>query len=265
VASERRTSAWTEYRIREELEVFLRGRDEWPSYREFQRAGLKSLRDHVTHEGGAERWAKELGVKYVEHRPGYAPIWTEERIRTDLRRYLAGRREWPSREQFERDGLKLLRDAVNRTGGPDRWAGEFALARPNRLSGTRRGWTPEIVEAKLRQLIGDGRDWPSRREFHAAGLGSMLTSIYLHEGPDYWATRLGVKRRPAFAGQRPRIWTDERIREDLEKFCAGRHVWPTEREFIAAGRQALYQAASRRGGIPSWATALGLPRRRIRS
>ncbi len=28
----------------------------------------------------AARWAQEIGVQYVEHPPGYRPIWTEERI-----------------------------------------------------------------------------------------------------------------------------------------------------------------------------------------
>jgi hypothetical protein len=79
-----RSSVWTEARIREELRRFLKGRTVWPTYRDFQRAGLKALRDNVTRHGGAERWAKEMGVRYVRHRPGYAPVWTEERIRGEL-------------------------------------------------------------------------------------------------------------------------------------------------------------------------------------
>ena len=73
---------WTEYRIRVELGRFLKGRTVWPPYREFQRAGLRTLRDTITRRGGARRWAQIMGVRYVDHRPGYAPIWTEERIRT---------------------------------------------------------------------------------------------------------------------------------------------------------------------------------------
>lgn len=178
---------------------------------------------------------------------------------------MAGRKQWPSREQFERDGQKLLRDAVNRTGGPDRWATEFGLPRPNRLSGIRRGWTPELVETELKKLIGGGRRWPSRREFQAAGLSSMLSSIYTHEGPEYWAQRIGVEQHPGFARTRQGFWTEDRIREELERFCAGRENWPTEREFVSADQRALYAAASRNGGIARWAAALGLPRRRNRS
>jgi hypothetical protein len=264
MASERRTSGWTEYRIREELEAFLRGRAVWPSYREFQRAGLKSLRDQVTHQGGAEQWAEEMGVRYVRHRPGYAPIWTEERIREELTDYLAGREVWPSRLEFERDGHTLLRSAVNRTGGPDRWAPEFGLTRATRLSGVRRGWTPELVEAELRKLIGDGTAWPSVREFRRAGLYSMLTSIYQHEGPEYWAARMGVAKRAGFRRPRRPVWTRRRIRDELRRFCAGRDWFPTEREFVDAGLSTLYRAASRNGGIPYWAGRLKLPRGRRR-
>ena len=81
----RRAGTWPEDRIRRELRRFMSGRTEWPPYREFQRAGRKALRDNITHNGGARRWAEEIGVRYVEHRPGHAPIWTEERIREDLR------------------------------------------------------------------------------------------------------------------------------------------------------------------------------------
>ncbi|HTT31154.1 MAG TPA: hypothetical protein VMG37_22250, partial [Solirubrobacteraceae bacterium] len=120
----RRGSGWTEERIREELRSFLADRTEWPTYREFERSGLKALRDAVTRAGGARRWARKMGVRFVRHPPGYAPVWTEKRIRRDLAKYLARRSAWPSRAEFEQDGLTHLRNAVNRTGGPDRWAAE---------------------------------------------------------------------------------------------------------------------------------------------
>ena len=246
------------------LAQFLRDQTQWPTYRDFERAGLKSLRDKVTHQGGARHWAQRLGVSYVEHPPGHAPIWTDDRIRNDLRSYLAAKAQWPSRKQFERDGHKPLRDAVNRTGGPDRWAAEFGLPRSTLLSGTRRAWTPEVIETRLRELIGNGRRWPSRDAFYSVGLGGMLASIYTHEGPAYWAKRLGVEMRSGYMRPRPRRWTEDRIRDELTRFCAGREAWPTEREFIAAGKRPLYSAASRNGGVARWAAELGLPRHRSR-
>jgi hypothetical protein len=190
-------------------------------------------------------------------------VWTDERIYRDLQSYLNGRRVWPSREEFERDGLTSLRNAINRTGGPDRWAREFGLPRQNRLSGIRRGWTTDLIEGELTELIGDSPTWPTRREFNAAGLARLLSAIYAREGPDYWARQFNVQRRRGDS-RRPRHWTDERIRQELEQFCVGRAVWPAEREFLNAGLGSLYRAASRSGGIPHWADVLGLPRQRVR-
>ena len=255
-------SNWTDDRIRDELRQFLGNRTEWPTYRDFQRSGLKRLRDAVTRTGGAEHWAHELGVRFVRHRPGYPTIWTEERIRRDLRKYLRRKKAWPSRQEFEQDGLTELRNAVNRTGGPDRWATEFGLRRRDRRSGIRRGWTPDIIEARLKEVIGDSSRWPSDREFKRAGLRGMLGAIRMREGPGYWADRLGVQRRPGASRPGRIMWTEERIREELMAFCAGRDAWPGEREFLQSGQGPLYRAASRTGGIPYWAAQLGLPRRR---
>lgn len=57
-----------------------------------------------------------------------------------------------------------------------------------------------------------------------------------------------------------RQWTNERIREELVRFCAGREVWPSAREFKQTGRTDLYVAASRYGGVAFWAAELDLPR-----
>ena len=82
----------------------------------------------------------------------------------------------PSKAEFVQDGLTQVRNAVNRTGGPDGWAGEFGLPRQNRLSGIRRGWTREAIEATLREFIGESDMWPTRGEFERAGLAGMLTA-----------------------------------------------------------------------------------------
>ena len=226
---------------------------------------MKTLRDAVTRAGGAKRWARKMGVGFVRHPPGYAPIWTDERVRRELGEYLAGHTAWPSRAEFEDDGLTALRNAVNRTGGPDRWAAEFGLPRQNRRSGIRRGWTPDAIEATLNEFIGESDMWPTRREFDRAGLSGLLSAIYSGEGPDYWARRFKVRRHRGPSPRSHAIWTEERIRQDLAAFCAGRDAWPTEREFIDAGKRDLYSAASRMGGIGAWADQLGLARRRPRA
>ena len=93
----------------------------------------------------------------------------------------------------------------------------------------------------------------------------MLTAIYTREGPDCWAERFNVPRQRGASPRRSVLRTENRILRELEDFCAGRGVWPTEREFVAAGKKALYGAASRTGGIGYWVDQLGLPRRRPRA
>jgi DNA-binding transcriptional ArsR family regulator len=69
----------------------------------------------------------------------------------------------------------------------------------------------------------------------------------------------------------PRRWTAELIRQELDRFCAGRGEWPSASEFKAAGHWDLYVAASRYGGVKFWIGELGFPRaaparpRRLRS
>ena len=172
--------------------------------------------------------------------------------------FLRGRDSWPSRLEFEQAGLKLLRDAVRRLGGPERWAAEFDLPLRNLKSGSKRAWTPERIEAELRKIL-DGRDtWPGRRELELKGRPGLAAAAYDGGGAAYWARRLGLRRAPRPGSTGPRIWTDERIRMELREFCRGRSTWPTEREFIAAGKSSLYDAACHYGGPSKWATELGL-------
>jgi hypothetical protein len=249
---------WADERLRRELEEFLAGYADWPSYREFQRRGRMHLRDMVTRCGGARRWASTLGIPYPTRTAGYAVRWTEERISSELAGFVRGREVWASRLEFGAAGLKPLRDAVARTGGPKRWAREFRLAVPNERSGSIRYWTDERIEHELRRLLQGRSEWPTRSEFKAAGLGSLATAVNVRGGSDRWARRLGVRKPRRRGPPNSRRWTDDRIGEKLEAFCVGRSSWPTYREFEATGRGRLYRAASMRGGVDRWKRELGL-------
>jgi hypothetical protein len=253
---------WTEDRVRRELEELLEGATEWPSYREFRRAGQESLRNQLPRFGGARQWAKRLGVQYPERKPGYARRWTEERVRADLVEFLYERESWPSRVEFEEAGRKPLRDAIGRLGGPERWAAEFGLPLRNLKAGSKLVWTDERIEAELRLVLEGRETWPGARELEQVGSYGLAGAVAHGRGTAYWARRLGFKP-PSRAGvPKPRIWTDERIRAELERFCQGRTTWPTEREFREAGESALYSAACHHGGAPHWAAELGLVRTR---
>ena len=253
-------SPWTEIRVRGELQAFLADRDEWPPAADFVRAGRRQLRDMVYRFGGSRRWARELGVRYPERRSGRYLRWTDERIRTELEAFLAGRAEWPSRIAFERAGCKALRDAVTRTGGPDRWARELGLTIADLRRGSRRAWDDARIAAELAPLLAGRSEWPTKSEFAEAGLGSLLGAIYRHGGgPKRWARRFGVRRR-RHTGPVPnrRLWTDERIEAELRAFVAGRTAWPGARAFSDAGLAQLYREASLHGGIPRWRQRFGL-------
>jgi hypothetical protein len=252
----------TQNEIRDGLEVelreFLGGASVWPTYREFQRRGKRGLRDRVTEHGGERYWARRLGIPYGRHVPGYEPVWTEERIRTELGSFLDGHEVWPTRAEFEEAGQKLLRDAVQRSGGPQRWAKEFGLRRVSNKSGSQRIWTEERIDSELRKFLRGRTEWPPRGEFMASDQWPLLTAVHMRGGADYWAKRIGVKR-PKRRGPPPRrVWTEERIRAELEEFCAGREHWPRYSEFVAAGYKRLYAAACIRGGIGRWIDQLGL-------
>jgi len=70
------------------------------------------------------------------------------------------------------------------------------------------------------------------------------------------STRYALPYEPATQ----RRWTPDRIRRELDAFCADRTAWPTASEFKTAGRGDLYVAASRYGGVAHWANELGLQR-----
>jgi hypothetical protein len=212
----------------------------------------------VTRHGGARLWAKRLGVEYVERRPGYAPIWTEDRIRADLSHFLDGRQVWPSRLEFESAGLKSLRDAVGRTGGPPRWAAEFCIPRRDERRGSRRVWTDERIETELRALLADFDQWPPTRVFRDAGKEALLAAVYARGGPQSWSRHLGIRRPSRRERVREPQWTEQRILKGLRQFCAGRTTWPLFREFQSSGRGALYRAASRHGGVERWKRRLDL-------
>lgn len=123
--------------------------------------------------------------------------------------------------------------------------GELTRGAYERLTGMSRSQAAydlaDLVEAAVLERIGSGR-----------------------------ATRYRLPGRNG--GPAARRWTDELIRDELERFCAGRSDWPTASEFKTAGHWDLYVAASRYGGVKFWISELGFPRthavprpRRVRS
>jgi hypothetical protein len=114
----------------------------------------------------------------------------------------------------------------------------------------------DMVTLGILERVGTGRATRYRLQ------GSRIEQDAPHRQPPKQIAerpRGGTRR-----GGRKRKWTDERIRSELEAFCAANGHWPRASEFRQAGRIDLYLAASRYGGIDHWAAELGLRERPTR-
>ena len=107
-----------------------------------------------------------------------------------------------------------------------------------------------LTRSDYERLTGAGR---SQAAYDLSDLVS--TGLFVRVGGGR-STRYVLAHEPASQ----RRWTPDRIRCELDMFCAGRGTWPTAGEFKAAGRGDLYVAASRYGGVAHWASELGLER-----
>ncbi|MGH2852150.1 MAG: hypothetical protein ACRDLP_16235 [Solirubrobacteraceae bacterium] len=282
---------WSEERIRATLRGFLGSRTTWPSWPEFEAAGLRAFREALCHYGGPERWAAEMGVALPPaRRPSRVPrprpkppvsdwpLWTDERIAGELAQFLHGRTDWPRHAEFVAAGRKRLYAAVLTHGGSRRWAERMGVQRVERQRGSARHepnersqsrsrsraarrarWDDEQIEAAIGPLVRELGRWPTKSEFHRAGLRPALAAVYDHGGSEQWRHRLGVGATP-FSGPLPdrRRWDEERIEAELRRFCRRRRRWPTYSEFRAAGLPALYAAVCRYGGRDYWSERLGL-------
>jgi Fic family protein len=57
---------------------------------------------------------------------------------------------------------------------------------------------------------------------------------------------------------RPTKWTDAVIEAEVRSFVADRAIWPSPREFRAAGKGTLYAAITKAGGVSRWRRIVGL-------
>jgi hypothetical protein len=144
-------------------------------------------------QGGEAWWARKLGLRMRRNHPRRWG-WDDERIRGALTAYLADKTSWPTRRQFEDDGLRALRVAITRSGGIDRWIDEFNLPRQHRRDGRTRYWTEKRIHRELTAMCTGRTVFPARREFERAGLAGMFQALQRREGTDWWAREFGLPR-----------------------------------------------------------------------
>ena len=262
---------WDDESIRAALAELLAGREDWPTCDEFEAMGAKYLREVIGRGRGAAWWAAEMGLRDGDRPAGGLRRWTEPQIRATLNEFLRGRTTWPSWTEFRAAGLHAFREALRHYGGPERWAAEMGVtleppARPFRPAKSRKTstpapdwprWSDERIQHELQEFLAGRPDWPRYREFVEAGHKRLYRAILQHGGTKRWARRMRVRwvRHP---GGTARLWTDDRIREELAAFVDGCKHWPTSAEFDAAGQHRLLAAVRRHGGTTHWAKQIGI-------
>jgi len=281
--SSRRGRAWDEQAIREALIDFLVGREQWPTYDEFDRDGAKGLRDAVGRIHGVEWWAREMGLPGGARRRGGVRRWNDETITAALATFIADRRIWPSCREFDAAGLRYLRNVLPEHGGVERWAARMGVELPDERRpspGTARAlpnrrrrkpppnprkwplWNEQRIESELQGFLAGREEWPLHREFVAAGHKQLYHAVLRRGGTHLWAARMGVQW---LKRQTPPPWSEERVRRELSAFLNDRGDWPTGDEFQRAGKENLLRAARRFGGRARWEGEFGLAARDPRS
>jgi hypothetical protein len=245
----------TEPQLRHSLTPLLEELGRWPNFRELQIAGLAHLQWQIERHGGPRAVARRCQVPFTEGTRELADSWTEERVRTELRTYLADTEAWPKYDQFATDGENALRRAVNWFGGPERWAAELGFELPLAQRSHRQPWSYILMKEQTARFTRGRGDWPKESEFAQAGLMGLCRTMRDTGSRERIAAELGLTlRTPA------RKWTDETIAAALDKLMAGRTTWPRPGEFRKAGLRSLHQRIEREGEAVKrrWAQRYGL-------
>jgi hypothetical protein len=246
--------------LRTQLQEFTVDKQSWPSFPEFQEAGLAHLHDRAQRHGGGLRWAHELELPFIRRAPD-GSVWTDDKVRAALSAALEGKTVWPTWKEFKDADYESLRRAVAANGGPERWAKEMGVHLPAKRRGVNRPWTYARRKAEIASLAGPDNHWPTQVQFRAAGLEGLHQIIIKRGMRGRIIADLGLTAR-AVRKQRTRHWTPEKIRAELDRFLDGRDRWPTAKEFAAAGLGGLRTHMSKRDMDDWWAAQYGMTVRR---
>jgi DNA invertase Pin-like site-specific DNA recombinase len=185
----RRHRRWSQGRIERELREFLAERTVWPFYREFSEGGRARLWAQVMRCGSPYYWGHRLGIEVP---PGYVR-WNEERIGDALRPFLARRDRWPRAREFVETGLQPLYQAAQYHGGFRHWSEQFGL---DYGKVRRTEWTSNRIAKELARFTQGRGEFPTRTEFHQAGLSALYDAASRTGGIAYWVSRLEIDPSP---------------------------------------------------------------------
>jgi hypothetical protein len=108
--------------------------------------------------------------------------------------------------RFLADGQSSLRTAITSTGGLRRWAPEFDMPRSSspRHNGPIRYWTDDRIREHLTALCEGHNTFPSRQDFHRAGLQGLHHILQRDHTINTWAREFQLPRQPGGPAARKR-------------------------------------------------------------
>ena len=92
------------------------------------------------------------------------------------------------------------------------------------------------------------------------GKDALYNAARQHRGLDHWVTLIGKPQRAVQPP--PPTWTPDKVGRELRAYLADKEHFPGSGIFRKGGKEPLYDAARRHGGLDHWAGVVGKPRRR---
>jgi DNA invertase Pin-like site-specific DNA recombinase len=177
---------WDDERIRVDLAGFLTGKTYWPTVAQFKAAGRSRVRQALNEHGGAERWAREFGLKFPGTVRGGRLYWTPERMDIALSGFVRGRTSWPTQKEFRASGLSGLDGAMARRGGVRYWARRIGFTRDT----GKRIMTRQTPYEPPTTLPTDTRPWvrPIKQRSIALWTDEAITQAIQHWTDDHGRT-----------------------------------------------------------------------------
>jgi hypothetical protein len=253
-----RPISWTDEAIEAALKGLCEGREVFPGPTDFKDAGLGGLYATLVRRGSLGDWAAKMGLKRPTPGNPDSLKWTEAAIQGALDDLCEGQETFPTQATFKEAGLGGLYATLYKNEALDEWAEKMGLERNSQGSQGATVWTEEAIETAVTELC-EGLDrFPGAREFREAGLQGLWSKLIQEKALDEWAEKMGLERRAKAAE-----WTDESIEAALRELCEGKEMFPSVREFKAAGVYGLYHTMMRKGELAKWAEKMGLERREV--
>jgi DNA invertase Pin-like site-specific DNA recombinase len=116
---------WNRERVGDALRPFLARREHWPRASEFVEAGMSAVYNAAKYHGGFRYWGEQIGLEYGRVR---RTEWPQRRIANELKRFTAGRGDFPGKSEFHEAGRRSLYDAICTYGGTAHWAAQLGLS-----------------------------------------------------------------------------------------------------------------------------------------